>query len=157
MDSLSRMRSTLVSAIAPARTRLWWKRFALEWIVDPSSSTRKLPPSSSSNLRLLKRQREFHCQVHLKSIDCHFSVAAEVWQRCYKFFCWRTVVRTRKTSGMRQTVWIAWWFKTTKQGHNNDTWIFRLWFQDVNPHLEPPRSEERRVGKECRSRWSPYH
>mgnify|MGYP007026226694 CR=1 FL=1 len=23
--------------------------------------------------------------------------------------------------------------------------------------LEPSRSEERRVGKECRSRWSPYH
>ena len=22
---------------------------------------------------------------------------------------------------------------------------------------EPARSEERRVGKECRSRWSPYH
>ena len=24
-------------------------------------------------------------------------------------------------------------------------------------HLEHERSEERRVGKECRSRWSPYH
>src|SRR2546429_9939393 len=23
--------------------------------------------------------------------------------------------------------------------------------------LQVPRSEERRVGKECRSRWSPYH
>src|SRR2546425_10297103 len=23
--------------------------------------------------------------------------------------------------------------------------------------IEGPRSEERRVGKECRSRWSPYH
>ena len=23
--------------------------------------------------------------------------------------------------------------------------------------LDPQRSEERRVGKECRSRWSPYH
>ena len=23
--------------------------------------------------------------------------------------------------------------------------------------IELPRSEERRVGKECRSRWSPYH
>src|SRR2546421_6667397 len=23
--------------------------------------------------------------------------------------------------------------------------------------VEPTRSEERRVGKECRSRWSPYH
>ena len=26
--------------------------------------------------------------------------------------------------------------------------------QEVNP---ADRSEERRVGKECRSRWSPYH
>ena len=24
-------------------------------------------------------------------------------------------------------------------------------------HWACPRSEERRVGKECRSRWSPYH
>ena len=24
-------------------------------------------------------------------------------------------------------------------------------------HLNRERSEERRVGKECRSRWSPYH
>ena len=24
-------------------------------------------------------------------------------------------------------------------------------------HQSAPRSEERRVGKECRSRWSPYH
>ena len=23
--------------------------------------------------------------------------------------------------------------------------------------MNPDRSEERRVGKECRSRWSPYH
>ena len=27
---------------------------------------------------------------------------------------------------------------------------------NANPN-NPPRSEERRVGKECRSRWSPYH
>ena len=26
-----------------------------------------------------------------------------------------------------------------------------------NKLLTGPRSEERRVGKECRSRWSPYH
>src|SRR5690554_8192939 len=26
-----------------------------------------------------------------------------------------------------------------------------------NQHIALPRSEERRVGKECRSRWSPYH
>ena len=29
---------------------------------------------------------------------------------------------------------------------------------DINDFLKSPgRSEERRVGKECRSRWSPYH
>ena len=28
-----------------------------------------------------------------------------------------------------------------------------FWFNDDNDG----RSEERRVGKECRSRWSPYH
>ena len=27
----------------------------------------------------------------------------------------------------------------------------------VAPELANMRSEERRVGKECRSRWSPYH
>ena len=30
-------------------------------------------------------------------------------------------------------------------------------FFDVHLMIEEPRSEERRVGKECRSRWSPYH
>jgi len=28
---------------------------------------------------------------------------------------------------------------------------------DTDAEDWPPRSEERRVGKECRSRWSPYH
>ena len=27
----------------------------------------------------------------------------------------------------------------------------------LHPHASKIRSEERRVGKECRSRWSPYH
>src|SRR3712207_9504245 len=34
------------------------------------------------------------------------------------------------------------------------------WLQEAMLHVEaacPLRSEERRVGKECRSRWSPYH
>ena len=30
------------------------------------------------------------------------------------------------------------------------TWLIR-------DEIEKSRSEERRVGKECRSRWSPYH
>ena len=33
----------------------------------------------------------------------------------------------------------------------------RLVFSDPEALRELERSEERRVGKECRSRWSPYH
>ena len=36
--------------------------------------------------------------------------------------------------------------------------LLRYWeteFKTINPKRS--RSEERRVGKECRSRWSPYH
>ena len=32
-----------------------------------------------------------------------------------------------------------------------------VFFDAENIKLDEPRSEERRVGKECRSRWSPYH
>src|SRR2546421_11304114 len=37
--------------------------------------------------------------------------------------------------------------------------IYRLPYFDPTKFLivDPMRSEERRVGKECRSRWSPYH
>ena len=48
--------------------------------------------------------------------------------------------------------------------------LFAEWLADVRKPAEPDlasftegyeegllRSEERRVGKECRSRWSPYH
>ena len=36
---------------------------------------------------------------------------------------------------------------------------FAILTEKVVDALKPfaPRSEERRVGKECRSRWSPYH
>ena len=34
--------------------------------------------------------------------------------------------------------------------------LMGLFFALIILHL-PIRSEERRVGKECRSRWSPYH
>ena len=38
--------------------------------------------------------------------------------------------------------------------------ILKKWLQEDESHLrffQKIRSEERRVGKECRSRWSPYH
>ena len=39
----------------------------------------------------------------------------------------------------------------------SDEGDFTITRADVFCHLRCGRSEERRVGKECRSRWSPYH
>ena len=39
-------------------------------------------------------------------------------------------------------------------------WIYEDAYEDsaqFDKQLTEDRSEERRVGKECRSRWSPYH
>src|SRR5207248_4711869 len=33
----------------------------------------------------------------------------------------------------------------------------RPWLPLAVTYVKSPRSEERRVGKECRSRWAPYH
>ena len=40
-----------------------------------------------------------------------------------------------------------------------DVYIEMIESADLYDHVKLviPRSEERRVGKECRSRWSPYH
>ena len=42
----------------------------------------------------------------------------------------------------------------------DEEWFWNYQTQEAfaGPRLAPPtRSEERHVGKECRSRWSPYH
>ena len=49
-----------------------------------------------------------------------------------------------------------------KLNHTLSLGIDRSWRQKAIAWLHPfqpqrMRSEERRVGKECRSRWSPYH
>src|SRR5215469_6309158 len=38
-----------------------------------------------------------------------------------------------------------------------DTWVYAVNSSVLGKGTETMRSEERRVGKECRSRWSPYH
>ena len=53
---------------------------------------------------------------------------------------------------------VTWSFHETLISNNLETWFLQ---QLEKPPPEetrnPLRSEERRVGKECRSRWSPYH
>src|SRR3712207_4320953 len=45
-------------------------------------------------------------------------------------------------------------FIALKEAHGGAPW--NQWDRSIR-RRQPDRSEERRVGKECRSRWSPYH
>ena len=48
-----------------------------------------------------------------------------------------------------------WWQVTSMWVGNHDEFERRIGLFPVS--FDEKRSEERRVGKECRSRWSPYH
>src|SRR5256884_5680196 len=51
-------------------------------------------------------------------------------------------------------------FFDTQAGGSATLWMHFFWIfghPEVYVLIIPARSEERRVGKECRSRWSPYH
>ena len=45
-------------------------------------------------------------------------------------------------------------FEETKNNQGNIKIALKY---NINTNMPAIRSEERRVGKECRSRWSPYH
>ena len=53
------------------------------------------------------------------------------------------------------------WFHANKTQYNKAKEDFELFVElsiEQIKQIDPSvRSEERRVGKECRSRWSPYH
>ena len=56
-------------------------------------------------------------------------------------------------------------FEFSRHGGNHDVYVRGSDIEQIPRHKEINemlakailRSEERRVGKECRSRWSPYH
>ena len=56
---------------------------------------------------------------------------------------------------------LGWDVKGTKRTHEGveQMRLMRLeaYHLELTPEINADRSEERRVGKECRSRWSPYH
>src|SRR2546430_9279752 len=66
---------------------------------------------------------------------------------------WGDSVAERRT-GMR--VIAAFFSPCAPDALTSHVSVFLPLFQEVRPICKT-RSEERRVGKECRSRWSPYH
>ena len=49
------------------------------------------------------------------------------------------------------------YFGEAYMGRRRQQWLRSLAYVEAQTNGTWHRSEERRVGKECRSRWSPYH
>jgi len=61
---------------------------------------------------------------------------------------------------LTQMVWDYGPFSTAERGHHTSPQTATVMGYVLNSEgqaIPAARSEERRVGKECRSRWSPYH
>ena len=124
-----------------------------------------------------------HALFKLRSLQLYSSYLARIWQIVeYNFhsFClstWhflkpRTPFFYRFLSGIMtwihgaRTAWgqltATWWFSYQMASPKEPAsihWDLMLTLQLSSAGTSPMflRSEERRVGKECRSRWSPYH
>src|SRR6266705_5797887 len=73
--------------------------------------------------------------------------------RCIFFFFLQAedCIRDRTVTGVQTCALPI--FRCTKEGTSRED--RRMPFPEIPPRCG--RSEERRVGKECRSRWSPFH
>ena len=63
----------------------------------------------------------------------------------------------KKQSTNYMTLNGTWKFNWVKDADSRPTDFWKTDFNDKGWDDLQVRSEERRVGKECRSRWSPYH
>ena len=84
----------------------------------------------------------------------HFrSLIRDMWDNKREECSFREIYNSVKT--IKQALWVGglydadFYKKRREQSENRDN--------RSGDQQEEQRSEERRVGKECRSRWSPYH
>ena len=54
-------------------------------------------------------------------------------------------------------LWFDMWLNQQDMGIDDIFTEDVIYTESWSPQYNNRRSEERRVGKECRSRWSPYH
>src|SRR2546430_16581974 len=93
---------------------------------------------------------------HFFSADSHFESAPDRWiHRVPKQYRDRAPRRVKLPSG--KDIIVEEGCGITFRGTNQFAGKSVEQFSPVELDFDNARSEERRVGKECRSRWSPYH
>ena len=96
---------------------------------------------------LKDQDKEITTLMRMKDEDIDFSDIPEItdWSNAVRGKFYRPI---KKSLTIRVDADVLAWLKSQGKGYQTR----------INSLLrEAMRSEERRVGKECRSRWSPYH
>src|SRR3712207_4697824 len=102
--------------------------------------------SESPDFPIINNQHSYDvCLNRLKECDLAIALIDTRYGGIYETKQGSPISITRKEVRVAQEAGIPIWTFVRTQ-----TWEERKKFKDF-------RSEERRVGKECRSRWSPYH
>src|SRR5256885_828451 len=99
------------------------------------------------------------CVTHPMSTSVYMSDAIGVFFMFFFFFQAEDGIRDYKVTGV-QTCALPIYTRPSRQRYHSPASRRCSWSLPHPPHHPKKwseRSEERRVGKECRSRWSPYH
>ena len=112
-----------------------------------SKSTSKREVYSFTSLAQETRKISHNLNIHLKELEKEEQTKPKVSRR-------KEIIKIRAEINVIKTK------KTIEKIKKTKSWFF----EEINKIDKPlarlikkKRSEERRVGKECRSRWSPYH
>jgi len=150
-------------------------RFDHKFLNEDHPAFRDMPPTAENVARQLFTEVEpLFGHLEAKLVACHLVETPERSATIYanglcegnfwfEFSAARQTMSPHLSAAENETLFAS---ASSPYGHGHH-YRTRLTFQDAAiPHaervhclesLQAERSEERRVGKECRSRWSPYH
>src|ERR1035441_194867 len=169
-------------AVGRAEPRLWFQRFVI-WedrksapIQDPKlrkglniiwsprrAGTARLDAGHTSFVRLLRYclgEKSFGLEVHESKVRAKFksgAVGAEIVIDKVQWSVVRSLRHPNKSVAAENIALDKLWDEFDTELHDGGFLQFEKALRDAFFPAVKVQSEERRVGKECRSRWSPYH
>src|SRR6266496_6730118 len=99
----------------------------------------------------------------ITGVDGSFEELVKRYQRPISAYVYRMIGDYEAALDLTQEIFIKVYSSLARyrSEFKFSTWIYKIAHNSAVDHLRRnstrERSEERRVGKECRSRWSPYH
>ena len=123
---------------------------------DPAQEPPTAPVPLEDFFSMLRRRpvADWHS---VRTALLRLSIALALWGI---FACHGTLAvhwRSLSDGSLQADGWMSSWVVFPLLDKSSSYYIRSCHRQSIYSYNNPSRSEERRVGKECRSRWSPYH